>query len=885
MNWPFNLLQDLSSAQKMMIFSSWSLSFRRIFLLCILQFFFSMLISQSSLVLNLSDSWEFRQSGSGQWYPATVPGTVHTDLLANQLIEDPFYRNNEKKLQWIDKTDWEYRSTFTLSQDWMEQDVVKIECKGLDTYADVYINQQKVLSAHNFFRTWEVDIKSVVKEGVNEILIRFHSPIRKGLELLAHYGIPLPADNDQSITGGVGDHQVSIFTRKPGYHYGWDWGPRLVTSGIWQPVVITGRSNPKIVDLFFKQKSITDEQASLTAIFTISSLVAGDYFIVVQQDGEPILESSHSLRAGVQQLELPFQIQNPKRWWTRELGTPHLYDLSGQLLQNNQTLDSVSHKIGLREIKVVQQADAKGSSFYFELNGVPIFAKGANYIPNDVFIPRFSDEAYRQLIQSAVDANMNMLRIWGGGFYEKDIFYDLCDEQGILVWQDFMFACSMYPGNAEFLENVEQEAIENIQRLRNHPCVTLWCGNNENDVAWSQFEENGGWGWKQRFEKETRTKIWEDYEQLFHQLLPALVEEHHPDIFYWPSSPYATDATHATYTSTHGDIHYWGVWHGQQLFDEFQNHIGRFMSEYGFQSFPEFPTVQQFTLPEDWDIESEVMMAHQRSGIGNLRIREYMEHYFDVPDDFEDLLYVGQLLQAKGIREAIEAHRRAKPYCMGTLYWQFNDCWPAASWSSMDYTLRWKALQFEVKKAFEPLLISSFQEKERLQVFLVSDLLQDEEYKVEFKLLDFRGNVLLKRNESIQVESNFSSIIQEFELNEFRKKDSLNKVFLSIQLTQEKEVVAETVHYFVAEKELVLSPDYQLKKELRQIDEQTYEIVLMSDHLLKGLRLSIDGVTGRFSDNYFDLPAGEDRKVLFHLQEPSEKIKKNHLRHRCLQDL
>ncbi|MCB9282833.1 MAG: glycoside hydrolase family 2 protein [Lewinellaceae bacterium] len=813
-------------------------------------------------ILPISDGWQFRNVADSSWLPASVPGTVHTDLLQNGVIEDPFYRTNERDLQWIDKTDWEYRTAFEVTPDAFSKKNNRLVFKGLDTYADVYLNDQLLLKADNFFRSWEADAKPFLKEGTNQLRIYFHSPIKIGLEKLEALGYPLPASNDQSRIGGLGDKQVSIFTRKPGYHFGWDWGPRLVTSGIWQPIELHVWDDLHITDLFFQQISVSEDKAQLNARFEVESAGSFTTTFEVRDGNKTLLKTKAQVKPGIQEVVIPLTINRPKRWWTRELGEPFLYDLTGSVSIGKQIVDSKTHAVGLRTLRIVQKPHDKGSSFYVELNGVPVFAKGANYIPNDVFIPRVTDAQYEYLISSAVDAHMNMLRVWGGGFYEKDLFYDLCDRNGILVWQDFMFACSMYPGDTAFLENVRQEATENVRRLRNHPSIALWCGNNENDVAWAQYDENRGWGWKQQYNKTQRAEIWRAYEKVFHEMLPSVVEANAPGTFYWPSSPYEAPGKHSTDKSTSGDIHYWGVWHGGQPFSEFRNNIGRFMSEYGFQSFPEFNTVKKYTLPEDWDIESEVMASHQRSGIGNLRIRNYMAQHFHVPARFEDQLYVGQLLQAESIKEAIEAHRIAMPYCMGSLYWQINDCWPVASWSGMDYYQNWKALHYAVKKAFEPVLLAAQIDGDTVNVYGVSDLLKDQPADLQMELLDFEGNKLGSWDRRVTLAAQSTTRMSSMALNSVLSQTDSAKCVLRLHLSDEGKELASALVYFLPPKDLDLpeAPDVQVKS--KRLGDSV-QLVLSTGKLAKNVYLQWDGVEGFFSENYFDLLPGTEKTLTF----------------------
>ena len=811
----------------------------------------------------LHQDWQFRQLDQGDWLPASVPGTVHTDLLANERIGAPFYRTNERDLQWIDKADWEYRTTFTPSDVILARRQIELIFKGLDTYADVFLNEQLIIQADNFFVEWRVDIKPLLRPGVNKLRIHFHSPIHKGLQLLKAHGFGLPAINDQSVNGGLKkEERVSVFTRKPGYHYGWDWGPRLVPSGIWRPVVLEAWDSVRLADLFFFQQSVSTERCLVEARFTVEADGVHEFHYSVRNEDKTIASQVFTTKPGLNTFTIPFYIEQPKLWWTRELGEPHLYRLTGQIARKEETVDEASHEVGLRTIEVVQEKDEKGASFFFKLNGRPIFAKGANYIPNDVFIPRVTEDQYQKVIQSAADANMNMLRVWGGGFYENDLFYQLCDRAGILVWQDFMFACSMYPGNEDFLQKVKAEAVYNVKRLRNHPSIALWCGNNEMDVAWSQHKEFGGWWWKQQYGRRKRRKIWKAYETVFHQLLPATVERYAPGVFYWPSSPYAGPGEHSFPKATKGDIHYWGVWHGKEPFIAFQENIGRFMSEYGFQSFPEFKAVRKYTLPEDWDIESDVMVAHQRSGIGNLRIRSYMEDHYRVPDRFEHLLYVGQLLQAKGMRIGMEAHRAAKPYCMGSLYWQLNDCWPVASWSGMDYYQNWKAFHYAARASFAPVIITAQRSRKKLDVYVVSDREEDFPAVLSYRLLQFNGEECWQYEQPLTVPTDRSVLVNTWKLSELQKKAALPEVVMEITLRQADTILSESLVYLTDEKHLSLPPNPGIQATV-STDAPPYRIDIITDKLAKNVFLEFPEVNGFFSDNYLDLLPGKVYQLTF----------------------
>ena len=827
---------------------------------------------QSMIRQFIHEHWQFKQVNQQEWLNATVPGTVHTDLMANERVGDPYYRTNEKNVQWIDKAAWEYRTEFPADSLLLSKERIELVFEGLDTYADVYLNDQLILQADNFFVEWRADVRTLLVPGENRLRIHFHSPIQTGLKQLKNYGFGLPAINDQSENGGLKKKEkVSVFTRKPGYHYGWDWGPRLVPSGIWRPVFLEAWNTAKIDDLFFYQQSVRSERATLEARFTVEATSTTELALDIM-NGDTLLATQHfQTRPGTNTFTVPFYIRQPQLWWTHELGEPYLYNLHGHLRVGTDTLDRVDHQVGIRTIEIVQDKDAAGSSFYFKLNGVPVFAKGANYIPNDVFIPRVTKAQYRKIIHAAAKANMNMLRVWGGGFYENELFYRLCNESGILVWQDFMFACSMYPGNEEFLQKVQAEARYNIKRLRNHPSIALWCGNNEMDVAWSQYKEFGGWWWKQRYGRRKRKKIWAAYEKVFHDILPEAVRQWAPDVFYWPSSPYAAPGEHSSPKATKGDIHYWGVWHGKEPFVAFRDNIGRFMSEYGFQSFPEFETVKRYTVEEDWDIESEVMAAHQRSGIGNLRIRSYMADHYRVPRRFEHLLYVGQLLQAKGMQIGVEAHRIAKPYCMGSLYWQLNDCWPVASWSSVDYYQNWKALQYRARDAFAPVIVAAQQDKKQLSVYIVSDRLSDIDGTIQLTLQQFNGDHCWSESKVFKAAANTSTLAGQWSLPALNEHGAFENVVLSIDFTQEGQRVCSTLVYLTEERYLNLPKSPQITASVIPSDDG-YFIDLETDQLAKNVFIGFGAVKGAFSDNYFDLLPKSKVRVQFTPDADSTKL-------------
>ena len=815
----------------------------------------------------ISENWLFSQVEKNEWLPAAVPGTVHTDLLANEIIEDPFYRLNEHDVQWIDKVKWEYKTTFIVEKEILQKDRVELDFKGLDTYADILLNGKKILETDNMFREWQIEVKETLMPGENELSIIFRSPITEGIKKYDAQGYEIPvSDNDLAKIGQVeGEKKVSIYTRKAGYHFGWDWGPRLVTSGIWRPVIIRAWDAAKIENLQIVQNSVEKEKATFSAVIEIEAEKKAKAKLSIHNEQAVLAKDEIQLKKGLQKITVDFEIKNPKLWWTNGLGEQHLYNISAQLDIKGQKVKEET-RIGIRTLELVREKDDDGTSFYFKLNGHPVFMKGANYIPNDVFLPRVTEENYRTVVESAKNANNNMLRVWGGGVYEEDIFYDLCDENGILVWQDFMFACAMFPGDEAFLENVRLEAIDNVKRLRNHPSIALWCGNNEILAAWK------GWGWERAERaknKENADKIWQAYVDIFHKTLPEVVEEYDPQRSYWGSSPSSGPGIPADLVN--GDEHYWGVWWGKEPFETYATHLPRFMSEYGFQSFPDISTVRKFAKPEDYNIFSEVMKSHQRSSIGNGTIEYYMLEQYNKPKDFESFLYVNHVLQAEGIKFGLEGHRRAMPFCMGSLYWQINDCWPVASWSSTDYYQNWKALQYYVKKGFEPVLVSPYIEGQKLRVGIVNDRLEKFNAQLILRIIDFNGTVVWEDASLVEVPANSSDDYFDKNRWEFMYGKSRTRLVFTAALVEKGKVISKNIFYFRPFKELKITKptiDYSISK-----STDGFEFEIETDKLAKNIYLQIGDEEGFFSDNYFDLIPGEKAVINLRTEISEDKLK------------
>src|SRR3989449_552800 len=744
----------------------------------------------------LQTGWQFRQVGKDAWVQATVPGCVHTDLLNNKLIEDPFYRDNEQKQQWIGKTDWEYQTTLNATVELLRYEQIELVFEGLDTYANVFLNDASLLNADNMFRTWRVDCKRLLKPGANTLRIRFRSPINEVLPIMAKMKYELPASNDQG-------EKTSPHTRKAPYQYGWDWGPRFVTSGIWRPVYLEAWDIARIADLHILPGEIRANLAKLTAEVEVIAETNTDATVVLDNLTDKTLAAQRrvNLTPGTNRVALNITVPHPALWWPNGLGAHPLYIFKARLLIKGKRIDETTTRTGLRALELKQQRDESGKSFTFVINGVPVFAKGGNWIPADSFPSRISKDRYRKLLGAVRDTNMNMLRVWGGGIYESDDFYDLCDEMGILVWQDFMFGCSLYPGDEPFLQNVRHEATDNVKRLRNHPSIVIWVGNNEIESGWFH------WGWKEKLP----ARLWDDYLKIFYGVLPEVCKSLDPSRSYWPSSP-SSNLEDDPESQKMGDLHYWQVWHASAPFTEYEKQFPRFMTEYGFQSFPQLETVSTYTAPADRDIKSPVMMAHQRHPRGNQLIREYMLREYPEPRDFESFLYVSQVLQAEGIKIGAEHLRRIMPHNMGSLFWQIDDCWPVASWSSIDYTGRWKALQYYARRFYNDILLSLHEENGSLNFYTVSDRLQPTAAQLKVSLLDFEGHTLWNQQRDIEVAALNSKSYLSIAVDTLLGGKDPKSVFVFAELLVGGKPVSRNEHFFQPYKNLLL-PQPQISAE------------------------------------------------------------------------
>ncbi len=810
------------------------------FLFCLIQ---NVLFAQFSERNLSSGKWQFKNAKDKNWMTATVPGTVHLDLMNNKIIPDPYKDENEKKVQWVENEDWDYQTTFKISSKEFTNQNIELVFNGLDTFSEIYLNGKLLQSTDNMFRKWTIPVKQNLKNGDNILQIKFKSAVNVGKELAKKVPFTTP-------------ESPRSYVRKAQYQFGWDWGPRLVTAGIWKDVKLNFW-NFAIIKNIKTTQNILENKAKIKFEIEIDAQTSGTYYLNIND-----LNKMVSLKKGNNKIEFPYEIKNPKLWQPNGWGDANLYNFEIGLAKNQEYIQTKNFKIGLTTIELIQDKDEKGKSFYFKVNGKPMYAKGTNWIPSDSFRPRITKEKYQKLIKDCKDANMNMIRIWGGGIYEDDEFYKACDENGILVWQDFMFAGSFYPADENFQKNVEFEVKDQIERLQNHPSLALWCGNNEVDEAIVN------WGYQKQFKysKEDSLQVWKDYKKIFHEVIPNAIKKYATSDkqIYWESSP-SIGWGHKE-SLTEGDSHYWGVWWGEQPFEIFNEKVPRFASEYGFQGMPTLETTKSmFSETPDLSLQNGTIKAHEKHSRGWEIIQKYMERDYKVPTDFVKYNYVSQLLQARGMQIAIEAHRRAKPYNMGTLYWQLNDCWPVVSWSSIDYLGNWKALHYQVKRSFENQVILTEEKDDFLNFYAVNDELKKfEEVKLETQVMQFDGKIINDLT-TVLGGKTLDDILKfdHIEIKNLIKHSNKNEVFLKLTLkVGNRKIIAENNYFFAKPKDLKLSkPNIQIKK------ISSTEIEVSTDVLAKDVYLM--GET-HFSDNFFDLLPKTSKKI--QLSKPLKDI-------------
>jgi len=794
--------------------------------------------------IDLSGDWTL-QPKNGEWaIPATVPGDNVSALLAAGKIPDPYWADNELQVQWIGREDWVYSRTFEVGTAFLEERAVFLNIENLDTIATISFNGHLALRTENMFRRYRVDVRKFLVPETNAIRIEFASSERIALEKTKQISYPIPCTKSPVES----PHRNMI--RKVPCHAGWDWGICLMVSGIYGDIFLGAASSCRIDYVTTTQKH-SEGNVEVTVEVDVESFTEGGEELEVSLGGERVL-APVQLQLGANHLQATITLANPRLWWPSGYGEQPLYDLTVRVAG-----EEMKKRIGLRTLQLVTEEDTHGRSFLFQVNGVPIFCKGANWIPADALPQRQTREVVEDLLQSALAANMNMIRVWGGGQYEPDWFYDFCDERGLLVWQDFMFACSLYPSTPDFLENVREEVRRQIKRLRDHACIALWCGNNENHGAMTWFEAS----------RNNRDRYIVDYDRLFEGVIGKTVDECDPTRSYWPCSPCAgrDDYSDALLDVNRGDSHYWGVWHEEKPFSAFQEITPRFCSEFGYQSFPSMDTIRAYAPEDQFNLTAPIMEYHQRSFRGNSRIIEMFSRYFRMPQSFEAFVYLSQVQQALAIKTAVEHWRRARPVCMGTLYWQLNDNWPVCSWSSLDYGGKWKLLHYVAKRFYAPLLVSAFQTPEGdVQIWTGNDRLTEADATITVEIFDFSGNCLRSEALPAKLEGGSSQKIASWPVAEFAPEPA--KVWMRLTLESGSERV-QNEHFFCEPKKLPLQ-NPEIAASVEADASGGFRVCLSCTSPAFYVSVQAVGIRGEFDDNCITLLPGESRTLRFTPKEP-----------------
>ena len=788
---------------------------------------------------------------------ASVPGTVHTDLLAHGVIPDPYVGAPEAGLQWIGLADWEYRTTFDVPRTTLDRARSDLVFEGLDTFAEVWLNGVKLLDADNAFRTWRVPVHGQLRAEGNILRIVLRSPIARMLPTVAAMPHKIAGNYPSPYGDEPQDAMTGNFVRKPGYHYGWDWGPRYVTAGITKPVVLQSWDAVRIDDLQLRQDRVDAARADLAAIASLDAVRGGSAELRLWQtapDGKRALAASRriELDAGANRVELPLRVDYPQRWFPNGYGDQPLYRYELEVRDGKTLLATHGARTGLRSVELRRDADAAGSSFYFVVNGIPVFAKGANSIPFDMFQPRVTKAQLRRVLESAKNANMNMLRSWGGGYYEGEDYYDLADELGLMVWQDFMFGGGMQPAYDEaFRANVVMEARDQVRRLRNRPSVVLWCGNNEQEIAWKY------WGHRKTLEQADPVfadRVWKGYVQLFGVDLRQVVVEEAGGIGYWSSSP-GNDLQEVANTPAAGDMHYWEVWgNPAHPVSKYLDITPRFMSEYGLQAWPVQRTIDAFVRRDGQGVATPVIEAHQKfmAGKGNERLMKYVREQFGEPRDFAGFTWLSQVMQAEGIELAALHHRRSRPTTMGSLYWQLNDVWPGASWSGIDWFGRPKALQFHARRFFAPVAVAALRDAGgATSVSLLNDRTHAVHGELRMRVMTLDGKLLRDERRPVEIAPLSAAKVNDYlDADVLQGADPASTVAV-FDLRAEGEPAARGTVYFAPAKDIAWR-DAGLRAEMHgDILE------LSSTTLARAVWVDFGALDAELSDNALTLLPGE----------------------------
>lgn len=834
--------------------------------------------------LTLNGTWQYQRSKGVESGLATVPGDIYWNLLENGQIPDPFYRDNEAELLWIAESEWSFQRTFIVPAELLKHDRVLLRCEGLDTLATLAINDRVVAHTDNMFRAYEFDVKDTLSAGENRIRVTFASAVKYCNEKYKeHWGREYEVNKVMTTRAAC--------LRKEQCNFGWDWGIKTGTCGIWRDISIVAFNTARLGDVAIVQDHGLPGQVGLRVTATAQQVrdvpLSVRVLVRLGGGGQPVTATSPV--EGEKAIS-NLTIADPQLWWPNNLGGQPLYEVTVELLDpQGRVIDTATKRIGLRTIRLDRHPDQWGESFQFVVNGVPFFAKGANWVPADAIKPRLTGERYSTLIRDAAAANMNMIRLWGGGIYEDDAFYAACDELGICVWHDFMFGHMGYhpSEDPEYRKNIEAEAIGQVKRLRHHPCIALWCGNNEQE-----------WGSVKEVADRPVFQTWKDYCPVYDVLLRKVVEDLHPGIDYWPSSPHTPRGDRSNFNDpTCGDAHLWDVWNKREPFEWYRTCEHRFNSEFGFQSLPEPKTVYRYTEANDRNISSYIMEYHQRS-FGNVRIIEYLLGWFLAPNSFESTLWLSQILQGMSIKYACEHWRRTMPRGMGTLYWQLNDCWPVASWSSIDYYGRWKALHYMVRHFFAPLMVSGVEDVEKgtVEIHVTSDLREPVMGTVSWVVTDIDGHVQRVGTREVEAAPGENRRVDTLDLHDLTEAHEKRGLLVWLELESPGQPVSRNLVFFARPvqcekrsaprpKHLDLCREPGIQAKVSPAADGAFEVTLTTRRPALWVWLELEAIDARCSDNFFHLRPGVPMKVrIAPAKDLSEESLRNHLVVRSLVD-
>lgn len=800
------------------------------------------------------EGWKLKNA-FGKVYDAVVPGSVMSVLLDAGVIEDPYYRENEKNMLDLFKEDYEFFRVFSVSGMHMQEDLLELVFYGVDTLADIYLNDVHLASVSDMHRTYRFSIKDLVRMGANELRIVIHSP----LKYIANYKSPEDKEIQYTACGAIKGNQ---YIRKAHSMFGWDWGPQLPDAGIFRDIELCSYSKARIHDVLIHQEHQRDRVlVTVDPVLQMFDNIPVEIEVdITGQDPVTVLTripEGNGALTGYGENTVQILIEDPKLWWPNGLGEHPLYTVKIRVKKADYLYDERVMKIGLRTLTVSRDKDEYGEEFAFCVNGLKIFTMGADYIPEDCVYSRITKERQAMLIDSAVRANYNCLRVWGGGYYPSNDFYDLCDENGIIVWQDLMYACNVYDLTPELEKNIVAETKDNVQRLRHHACLGLWCGNNEIESGWAHWPD---------FQKE-KPALRADYIKMFEYLLPKTVRDYDSETFYWPSSPSSGGCFDAPDDENRGDAHYWDVWHGQKPFTDYKKHYFRFCSEFGFQSFPSMKTIKSFAEPEDYNIFSPVMESHQKNGWANGKILYYLSENFLYPKDFESLLYVSQILQGMAIKCGVEHFRQNRKRCMGTLYWQMNDNWPVVSWSSVDYYGRWKALHYMARRFYAPVAGSLRREEKRITPFVDNGSRSVITCQMEMTLRDMEGKDLSHYKDSVRILGGTTAAFEECDFTKVLQRYGERNVYVEVVFAYSDGSIQVEVEPFAPYKYLALKPAV-IETEIEE-EEELFRIILMTDVFAPFVFLDLKDADGIFSDNAFHMTPGFNYEVILEKKDIS----------------